>query len=181
MDKLSFPLRQVLINQYEILKELSNDENQKKEYDFKIEILHDGYSRLYDDVFGQNRPENDEEMDYDRQDFVIKLLDMYNFFAGCYDSNKDSKEYEELLPLIKDVGFDSQGINSDLRSFADSLFSNGKYKQLYELKKKVFDPKDLYPERDLSYYKTKIEKYNEFLTNTSLDTIGVKEIKEILE
>jgi hypothetical protein len=79
--------RQTLINQYEILKHLTDSDHEKEHYDEIIEILHDGYSIFYGDavqVF--------DGMDEETCKFVLDVLDMYRAIEDYKGNNPKDEE-----------------------------------------------------------------------------------------
>lgn len=86
--ELSKVERQILINQFEILRRL--DEREKDYCDEAIEILHEGFSALY----GRAVFVEDDMPEADCR-FVLQVLDLYCAIQGYRSANPEDAEVHE--------------------------------------------------------------------------------------
>ncbi|EGQ3788163.1 hypothetical protein HDO35_001899 [Staphylococcus pseudintermedius] len=98
--KLSKIDRLKLINQYKILKSLSNNEEENKDYDLSINILSEGLEGLYH-VF---LTEVDEEASKEDYNYTRDVLDFYENLMFSF--KEKGIENESLKRLINFKGFD---------------------------------------------------------------------------
>lgn len=92
--------RLTLVNQFEILKCLKPEES--RYYEKKIEILEEGYTYHYDEIFGNLSP----EMSKEDSRFVLDLLNMYR------DINFSKSNYTKAqLSEIKDLSTQYRGFD----------------------------------------------------------------------
>ncbi|AVO02316.1 hypothetical protein A9958_07845 [Staphylococcus simulans] len=102
MDHLSDYERVSLINQFEILKELTDNQEDKKRYEGNIEILHRGLTGFYDIVANDLQ----EERSIEKHDFVTDVLNLYRDVIFSFDSLPEEEKTEKLKKDTSFKGFD---------------------------------------------------------------------------
>lgn len=168
--------RLILINQFEILKQLNSYDADY--YSEKIEILKEGYEYHYDDVFSEvSNPLSEES-----SKFVIDILNMYRdiTFSKNKLSSEDSKILADEITYFK--GFD----------FNDSLEVRlGGYAQFFIEKLDRF--KELVEDKDFDGFNSHwemVKSYEDYLNNYNhikhcsdykFGELSAKQIKEILK
>ncbi|UXU56822.1 YfbU family protein [Staphylococcus agnetis] len=127
--KLNKLERLQLINQYEILKRLSDNKHDIKEYEHFIKILEEGLESLYSVFLGGLGEEATKE-DYE---YTTDVLSFYSDLMSSYKDN--GMENDRLKYLIQFKGFD---LNDPLQipylKYAEVLMLDlGYYQKLKEL------------------------------------------------
>ncbi|CUB24276.1 hypothetical protein BN2127_JRS3_03780 [Bacillus safensis] len=165
--------RAILINQFEILKRLDN--NNEKDYDHNIEVLFNGYSTFYKKIFGDIEDEFPEEITRK----VYDVLDMFRVLYSSYEqlTSEEKKEIDEKDVLFK--GFDG---NEETNHFVFASFILRKtelYSDLQELIKQ--NKVEINSHRNIIYY------YDELLANWSKirketkGRLSLEQIKYVLD
>lgn len=150
--KLSTKERLILINQYEILKNLEPKEN-KDRYDEIIAILTWGYKIFYDSTF--NIP---EEMSEIESKLVLDILSFYRIVESYKDKNKKDKNIIGHRYGYFN-GFDGNEEAQYLGFVHFLIHTQGKFTEnkIYEKKNDNFNSH--YPEK--SKYQNMIKKWEE--------------------
>ncbi len=122
--------RRLLINQYQILKALGNDEEDNGErYDKFIEILESGYEYFYDEVIGKFEP----EMARNESEFVFQVLEM---FRGIENYKKQHSDDAEVINHTNShfLGFDAnnEGEHYSFARFLIKTWENYQEQMPYE-------------------------------------------------
>lgn len=167
--------RITLINQFEILKNLSPEESNY--YEEKIEILEGGYKFHYDEIFSCLSPELSSE----DSRFVLDILNMYR------DVNFSKREFNEReLEEISDIETQYKGFDyNDEYEASLGVYAKFFIKKLNRFQELVEDENfDDYNSHRLmvKYYKTYLDKYNNIKKKREAEfsKLTPKQIKEIL-
>ncbi len=102
-ENLNKTQRLILLNQYQILSEITDDVQMKKVYQNNIKILENGYARLYSVLY--ELVEN-EELSRDDTEFINDVLDMYSKAMVSYEALNEEDKNEQLEQLVRFKGFD---------------------------------------------------------------------------
>ncbi|MGH2666997.1 YfbU family protein [Flavobacterium sp.] len=100
-ETLSVVERQILANQFRILSKIGND---AQNYETKIEILENGYTEQYYEVFDLNT----EEIPLEICEETTQILLMYRRIEDTIQTLTDKEKKEFDLEKIKFEGFDSK-------------------------------------------------------------------------
>lgn len=121
MCKLTKFERLQLINQFSILKELSDDEFTKDDFETKIKILENGFERRYADLTDYlSEPMAEEECV-----FVNDVLDFYEDVHFSFNKLDDKDKTDVLNRKVKFKGFDlNDSRQSRLYSYADFMIND---------------------------------------------------------
>lgn len=99
---LSLPQRLILVNQYKILKRLTDNKDEQKDYDNLIEALESGFELHYQDCFNY-MGESDMTIEECRE--VLDILEMFRGIIYSFEHiKKDSTQITE--ERIRFAGFD---------------------------------------------------------------------------
>ncbi|MCK6164043.1 YfbU family protein [Bacillus pumilus] len=165
--------RTILINQMEILKRV--DPQNSDEYERKIEVLYNGYSYYYSDIFG------DIEEEFS-PDITRKVFDVLNMYRNLYFSfnSLTSEEQEEISE--EDVLFQGFDGNEEINHYCFA--------------KHVVNTEEIYPEISNLIKKGKVEMnshrnivgyYNDLLSRwlpvrkaVRGDKLTLQQIKDVL-
>ena len=108
--------RLILSNQYQILAKLEDDEH----YAMMAETLLRGYKWLYDEYLENLWP----NLDNDKADFVVDILDIYSAMRHSYRDLEDKSGIEARE--VEFPGFDGNN-EADLLGFADFLLKHRRF------------------------------------------------------
>ena len=159
--------RLILVNQYKILANLNKED--REHYQEKIEILENGYEKLYDSLI-ENFSHN--PLSVNECIFVMDVLEMYGTGITCSFNNLKSKTLTE-----QDIHFPGFNTNEELKYYSFALYwletldryaeiqaiSNGNYRGIAE---------------NASKYRRMIEKWKE-LGKYNLTEEQIKELVNI--
>lgn len=153
MDKIN---RLLLINNYEILKKLSKDHNDKY-YDRCIKILECGYTKNYNELTENISDETDEYI----QNFVFDVIKLYDEIYNSYNQLKDNiiKNYISSLHRFKLDGFDGNNETKYMSYFNFLLDDDNHWLTVQEFVKKF----NHYP---YNTHSPKINTYSELLSKS---------------
>lgn len=169
--KLSIAERQILINQFLLLKKLDKENNTSfydaESYDNYITILHAGYEGLYNEVL--------IDMSYsvskDVSDEVYKIIYMYDRALLSYEKLSDEEKEEMSKNKITLHGFDGQNEHDHLAIYRFLVKDMGKFG--YTLKTKDLDSHA----PTLSNYRKKLQLFNEYkVSGDILNLDGLKKV-----
>lgn len=167
--------RLILINQFEILKQLNSYDADY--YSEKIEILKEGYEYHYNDVFSEVSNPLPEK--YSK--FVIDILNMYRdiTFSKNRLSSEDSKSLAEEITYFRGFDFNDSlevRLGSYVQFFVEKL---DRFKELVE--DKDFDGFNSHLEMT-EVYERYLENYNQIkqYSDYEFGKLSAKQIKEIL-
>lgn len=109
-----------LMNQFAILKQLVPEN--AEDYENQIQILHNGYSVLYGEVFQYVY----EEMPLDECEYVFDVLDMHRDLINSFEALKDKQGI-----TADDVRFRGFDANNETKrwAFAEYLQKTGRWKE----------------------------------------------------
>jgi hypothetical protein len=123
--------RQTLINQYEILKLLTDNDGDVEHYEELIQILHDGYSIFYDDAVHVYDGMSKEDCK-----FVLDVLDMYRAIEDYkHKSPKDDEVQNHVWGIFH--GFDGNNETPMLGFTRFLIEKQGKFTEQIPYKDKV--------------------------------------------
>ena len=165
--------RQILINQYLIMKHLNIDDlGDQKDLDVKIDILMNGWSWLYDDEILNVSNDCDESI----QKEVVDILSMYR---SIYSSKENFTE-DELKSLPNSHFLTFQGFDGNEESYHYHFmnFYINKYGRFEEITA-INSHRNV-----LDQYRTMLEKYEIINKTKTLITgfdLTLDELKEILD
>lgn len=108
--------RLILSNQYQILAKLENDD----QHAMVADALRRGYKWLYEGYLEHLQP----NLDNDKAEFVISVLDLYSGLKGSYEILTDKSGIEARQ--VEFPGFDGN-IEPDLMGFANFLGKSGSF------------------------------------------------------
>jgi uncharacterized protein YfbU (UPF0304 family) len=100
-DSLSIVERQILTNQFRILSKM---ESNPEEYETKIEILENGYTEQYYEIFDVNT----EEIPLEVCEETSQILNMYRRINNCIKQLSEEEKTELNLDTVAFEGFDSR-------------------------------------------------------------------------
>ena len=170
MDKYQ---KLILINQFEILKRLSDNDDERESYDEKIEILSSGYKCCYDDLW---RPIS-EDIGESITSFVYDVLNMYDALDAYRSKNTECKLLDGYYGSF--IGFDARD-EMDYYSFTIFLCKKNNYQPLLADKavaNNIFDR--------FNTHSAMVQKYTDMLSEWKLSkdklNLTVFDIKRILK
>ncbi|MGX7668295.1 YfbU family protein [Flavobacterium pedocola] len=99
-ESLSIVERQILVNQFRILSKMESD---SQEYEIKIEILENGYTEQYFEIFDVNT----EEIPLEICEETTQILHMYRRINSTIKSMSAKEKAELDLEKLAFVGFDA--------------------------------------------------------------------------
>lgn len=106
--------RYILMNQFDILAKVSNDEYDEKRFKYASEVVYNGYTKLYSDIFPTLSREDDFQIVFDILNMYSDLLHSYNklketsidrkkvIFKGL-DGNEETKYYLFAQFLVEEA------------------------------------------------------------------------------
>jgi len=149
--KLEEKDRLILINQYKILSSLNKDD--EKHYSEKIEILENGYEKIYESLI-----ENfaSTPLSVDECNFVMDVLEMYGTGITLSFHNLKSKTLTEL-----DIHFPGFNTNEEINYYSFALYwleTLDRYGEIQEISKGKYRGIGQNADR----YRTMIKKWKEF-------------------
>lgn len=100
-ETLSIVERQILANQFRILSKIGND---TQNYETKIEILENGYTEMYYEVFDLNT----EEIPIEICEETTQILHMYERISNLISTLSEEEKAEFDLDKIKFEGFNAR-------------------------------------------------------------------------
>ena len=130
---LNLPQRLILVNQYKILKCLTDNVTEQQDYDNLITALENGYELHYQDCF-EYMGENDLTVEECRE--VLDILEMYRGIIYSYNALKLKKEPTTLKE--EDVmfpGFDCNNEYKQLSYVRYFIVDLDRYSEIQELNK----------------------------------------------
>lgn len=128
---LSLPQRLILVNQYKIMKQLTDSESEKKEYDNMITALESGFELHYQDCFGFM---GESDMSEKECREVLDILEMYRGIIYSYQALIRDQKPTTLKP--KDVmfpGFDGNNEYKQLSYVRYFIVDLDRYSEIQEL------------------------------------------------
>jgi len=168
VEALSVAQRGQLVNQFRILEKL--DPDNATEYQEKAEILANGYTIQYGEVFS----EIDEEMDIAECKYVYDVLNLFRVLIQSYEALEDKQGL--TLDDVRFKGFD--GNNESKRfAFARHLQKQGRWTETLTggLNSHSISTKSLYP-RMLAKYKPIEEELSNRLGDWVLTAAQIQQI-----
>lgn len=167
--------RLLLYNQYEILKKLSDDEHDKKEYEIYQKILQYGFVRNYQKFIGDI---GTECTPIEVMNFVYEVFEMFrslNYSYRDYEKNKSGTFDPEDL---KFYGYDGN-YEADHLIYADFLLNDlGLYKESQKTGKHA-SYNSHWP--TIPKYKAMLRSWHQVLGEDSYRKLTLEEIKNVLE
>lgn len=128
---LTLPERLILVNQYKIMQKLTENENEKKEYDNLINALKSGFAIHYQDCFNYM---GEDDMTIEECQEVLDILEMYRGIIYSYQAILRDKTATSLKPCdVMFPGFDGNNEFKQLsyvRYFIEDL---DRYSEIQEL------------------------------------------------
>ena len=154
---LNLTERQILVNQFEILKELTESPHEEKDFAEKIEILRCGYEVFYSEAFSGTYPDSEILPDEEGK-FVIDVLSMYSaihFFL--------KKHPDEELRKMRHSHFEGFDGNNETGHMAFTRFLIEKQGKWSELREYAKDNDDFNSHsQNVSTYRRMLAKWNSF-------------------
>lgn len=158
--------RLILINQYQLLKQTSDEEDDQKYWDLKIKILREGWTYLYEsELFEVIEEEKDEKVCKE----VIDILKMYRNILGSVKNNGGIEKFDGDY-MLQFRGFDG---NEEIEHYS--------FMQLYIEDMELFNESKSENSHSnmLSTYREMLERYNE-VTKSKYKDLTNEEIKYIV-
>lgn len=165
--------RAILINQMEILKRL--DPQSEDEYERNIEVLYNGYSHFYEDIFGHIEDEFSPET-------TRKVFDVLTMYRALYFGFKNltSEEQEEISE--EDVlfqGFDGNE-EPDHYCFANYVVKEaGLYSEMGDLIKEGKIEMNSHRNR-VRYYNELLSRWTKVREDAGGENLTLQQIKNVL-
>lgn len=164
-DSLSIVERQVLVNQFRILSKMESD---PQEYETKIEILENGYTEQYYEVFDVST----EEIPLDICEETSQILNMYRRISNCIKQLPEVEKTELNLAKIAFEGFNSR----TSRHFQYMTFMIEKMNLWREYRSLFLDTND---KTLLKKYRKMLDYQNYLLDNDQYD-ITKKDLQKLI-
>lgn len=164
--KMTKEERLILINQYQLLKQTSDEEDDQKYWDLKIKILREGWAYLYEsELFEVIEEEKDEKVCKE----VIDILKMYRNILGSVKNNGGIEKFDGDY-MLQFRGFDG---NEEIDHYS--------FMQLYIEDMERFNESKSENSHSnmLSTYREMLERYNE-VTKSKYKDLTNEEIKYIV-
>ncbi len=156
--------KQMLINQFQILQKLSDNEYEAKEYENKIKILERGYKYHYSDIV-EHIYLDESSMTKEQS---IEVLDILRMFRGIIYSFKALKRSGKLTKLTEDqvrfIGFDGTHESKQMLYTYYFIEDLDRYSEIQELSNSDYNSHC----RMLDIYRSMLsiwEQYRETLDN----------------
>ena len=175
---LSLPQRLILVNQYKILKCLTDNVTEQQDYDNLITALENGYELHYQDCF-EYMGDNDLTIEECRE--VLDILEMYRGIIYSYNAlnlkNKLTtlKEEDVMFP-----GFDGNNEYKQLSYVRYFIVDLDRYSEIQDL-----NHTDNYNShaRRLDKYRKMLEKWNQFVQDRSQNQylLSESQIRSLIE
>ncbi|CUB44699.1 MULTISPECIES: YfbU family protein [Bacillus] len=165
--------RAILINQMEILKRL--DPQSEAEYERNIEVLYNGYSHFYEEIFGHIEDEFSPEI-------TRKVFDVLTMYRALYFGFKNltSEEQEEISE--EDVlfqGFDGNE-EPDHYCFANHVVKEaGLYSEMEDLIKEGKIEMNSHRNR-VRYYNELLSRWTKVREDAGGEHLTLQQIKNVL-
>lgn len=102
-ETLSVVERQILINQFRILSKMEVNEESSEDYDIQIEILENGYTEKYYEIFDVNP----EEIPLEICEETSQILCMFRRINNATKTLSDEEKLELRLNELQFEGFDA--------------------------------------------------------------------------
>ncbi|WP_035456945.1 YfbU family protein [Loigolactobacillus coryniformis] len=188
--KLTPAERQILLNQYRIMRKMGIDDefgDTKDDYEEKMAILENGYEYNYDKVVSTT-----ESTSPDISKFVINLLDVYDACAFALEKDSSSKG-NELSKRIENFGFDlNDSATINYYDYAKWFLNRGRFESLGKMlikknrgTKHNIDINTHGFQPSIAEYETCIKKYDQVAKRKSenheeINPLALDEIEDIL-
>ena len=164
-ESLSIVERQILTNQFRILSKMESD---SQEYETKIEILENGYTEQYYEIFDVTT----EEIPLEICEETTQILNMYRRINNCIKHLENEEKAELNLEKIAFEGFDAR---CDFH-FQYMTFMIEKMNLWREYRSLYLDSHSKFP---LKKYRKMLEYQNYLLDNDQYD-INKKDLKKLI-
>ncbi|MES9786519.1 YfbU family protein [Bacillus pumilus] len=166
--------RTILINQMEILKRL--DPQNSDEYERKIEVLYNGYSYFYSDIFGEIEEEFSPEISR-------KVLDVLNMYRNLYFSFKSLTSEEQGEISEEDVLFQGFDGNEEYNHYRFAKHVVNEADLYLEISKLIDEGKiEMNSHRNrLHYYNKLLSRWTKVKELAGRGNLTLQQIKNVLD
>lgn len=164
-DSLSIAERQILVNQFRILSKM---ESNPQEYETKIEILENGYTEQYYEVFDVNT----EEIPLNVCEETSQILTMYRRINNCI---KQLSEVEKTALNLDTIAFEGFNAKRDFH-FQYMTFMIEKMHLWREYRSMYLDTLN---RQALTKYRKMLDYQNFLLDNDQYD-ITIKDLRKLI-